>query len=193
MELDAREKLLSPGMAVADLGAAPGGWTQVAVAKVKPVGFDGVSDGSPGVSDGPDGVSDGSGGRVVAADLLGMAPVGGAVFVRGDFAEVATRAKIAAALGGKADVVLSDMSPNLSGIASSDQAAALRLAELVAEFCGECLRPGGKLLMKSFAGEAEGDVRRVLAEGFADVRERRPEATRAGSRERFYVATRGGE
>ena len=166
LQINQADQLLRPGLAVVDLGAAPGGWTQVAVQLANP------------------------GGKIVAADLLPVQPVPGATFVQGDFARAQTREKIVAALGRPADLVLSDLAPNLSGIPHADQARHADLARLVADFCQDHLRPGGKLLMKSFAGEAENDIRQILKPAFSAVRVRNPQASRAQSRESFIVAIR---
>ena len=159
------EALIRPGDTIADLGAAPGGWTQVATRLAKP------------------------GGNVVAADLLPMQPVAGAVFVQGDFAEEQTRSQIADALQKPADIILSDLAPNISGVPPADLARAADLAQLVANFCETQLRPGGKLLLKSFA--AQDEVAQILQPFFSAVRIRHPQASRRESRERFFVAIRG--
>ena len=159
------EALIRPGDTIADLGAAPGGWTQVATRLASP------------------------GGNVVAADLLPMQPVSGAVFVQGDFADEQNRRQIAEALQKPADIILSDLAPNITGIPPADLARAADLAQLVADFCETHLRPGGKLLLKSFASQDE--VARILKPLFSAVRIRHPQASRRESRERFFVAIRG--
>ena len=164
LQINESDDILRPGMTAADLGAAPGGWTQVAAQLVRPDGI------------------------VVAADILPMSPVPGAVIVRGDFSEAENRAEIARALGGAADAVLSDLAPNLSGVPHADQARAAELAEIVAEFCRENLRPGGKILLKSFAPPE--DIKRILHPLFDKIRVRHPKASRTRSSERFFVATR---
>lgn len=164
LQINQAEHLLRPGLVVADLGAAPGGWTQVAAQLVAPDG------------------------RVVAADLLPMQSVPGAVVVTGDFARADIRARVAAALEGAADLVLSDLAPNLSGVPHADQARAADLAELVVQFCRDRLRPDGRLLMKSFAPPEE--IRALLNPFFHPPRIRHPQASRTRSAERFFVATR---
>ena len=164
LQINESDDILRPGMTVADLGAAPGGWTQIAAQLVRPSGV------------------------VVSADILPMSPVAGARIVRGDFAAAETRARIARALGGPADAALSDLAPNLSGIPHADQARAAELAEMVAAFCRENLRPGGKLLMKSFAPPE--DIARILRPLFDGLRVRHPRASRPQSGERFFIATR---
>ena len=130
LEIDQKDRLLKPGMRVLDLGAAPGGWSQVAGRKAGP------------------------GGRVVAIDLLEIAPISQVKLLRGDLREAQARAAAREALGGAADLVLSDLSPNLSGISAVDQARAAELAQLALEFAGEVLKPSGALLVKVFQGEA---------------------------------------
>ena len=128
-EIARRDRLLAPGMTVVDLGAAPGGWSQVAAEQV------------------------GARGRVIALDLLDMRGTAGVTFIRGDFRDVAVLAELERALGShKVDLVLSDMAPNLSGIASADQARALALAELAHDFSLKHLKPQGNLLVKVFQG-----------------------------------------
>ncbi|GIX31082.1 MAG: ribosomal RNA large subunit methyltransferase E [Porticoccaceae bacterium] len=165
LELDRRDRLFAPGQRVVDLGAAPGGWTQVAVERVGPKG------------------------RVVALDLLPMAPVPGAVVLRGDFTEEAVFELLLAALEGEAvDLVLSDMAPNMSGVKAVDQPRALLLAELAADFARRTLRPGGALVVKVFQGEGFDALLRDLRRHFAAVATRKPEASRARSAELYLVA-----
>ena len=160
-----RDRLLKPGMIVVDLGAAPGGWSQIAAERVGPRG------------------------RVIALDLLDMAPLRGVTFIRGDPRDDAVVAKLENALGGqKADLVLSDMAPNLSGIAATDQARALELAELALDFGLKHLKPQGKFLVKSFQGAAfEGFLKNLRAR-FRTVAVRKPEASRSRSREVYLLA-----
>lgn len=167
LEIDARDQLLKPGAKVVDLGAAPGGWSQVAASKVKP------------------------GGRVVAVDLLEIAPISGVVVLRGDFLEAPIRQRACEELGGdRADVVLCDLSPNLSGIASVDQARATRLVKQAIEFCGQALNPEGAFLVKVFQGEAFDEVLGAMRHWFRSVAVRKPGASRGESRE-AYVLGRG--
>ena len=163
-EIDARDKLLRPGVNVVDLGAAPGGWSQVAAGRVGPAG------------------------RVVAVDLLEITPISGVMVLRGDVREVQVREAVRASLAGPADVVLCDLSPNISGIASADQANAARLAELAIEFSREVLKPTGVLLLKAFQGEAFGEVLARLRAGFGSVVTRKPAASRGESRETYLLA-----
>lgn len=164
IEVNTRERLLIPGFRVADLGAAPGGWSQVAAEAVGPRG------------------------RVVAIDLLEVAPVPGVLVLQGDFRDSALRASIAAALGGKLDVVLSDLSPNLSGIASTDQARAAELVRLALEFSREHLKSEGSLLVKVFQGAEFEEVLREIRQAFHKVRVLKPAASRDESRETYLLA-----
>jgi len=164
LEIDAREGLLRPGARVVDLGAAPGGWSQVAARKV------------------------GRQGRVIALDLLEMAPLRGVTVLQGDFADPALRDAVRRALAGPADVVLCDLSPNLSGIASADQARAAALVELAASFAREVLQPEGTFLCKMFHGEAFSGLLALLKRSFGSVQVRKPAASRSESRETYVLA-----
>jgi 23S rRNA (uridine2552-2'-O)-methyltransferase len=167
IEIDDRDRILAPGAVVVDLGAAPGGWTQVSVMRAGPKG------------------------RVVAIDLLEMEPVAGATFLRGDFAGTAGLAAVEAALAGaKADAVLSDMSPNISGIAITDQARSMALAELARDFALAHLKPGGAFLVKLFQGAGYEEYHRSLRAAFAKVVVRKPDASRGESAE-LYLLARG--
>lgn len=164
-ELALQDGLIRPGMLIVDLGAAPGGWTQVAAELAGPQG------------------------RVIAVDILEMAPVAGAQFIRGHFGEDEVLAAVVAALGErKADLVLSDMAPNISGIAPVDQARSMRLAELALEFACKCLKPGGNLLVKGFQGEAFEQLRVALKRRFRQVLTRKPGASRSRSNEIYLLA-----
>ena len=164
IEIDARERLLRPGATVVDLGAAPGGWSQVAARSV------------------------GAKGRVVAVDLLEMAPLAGVRFIQGSFMEEGVRARVREAIGGKADVVLSDMLPNVSGIASADQARAAELVIAAVGFCREVLKPEGAFLVKIFQGSEFSAVLGVLRAAFSSVASRKPAASRGQSRETYLLA-----
>jgi 23S rRNA (uridine2552-2'-O)-methyltransferase len=166
MEIDARDRLLRPGMTVVDLGSAPGGWSQVAAERV------------------------GARGRVVALDLLEMAPVSGVAFLQGDFRDPAVEARLADLLGGTgADLVLSDMAPNISGVAVTDQARSIELAELAMEFACRRLQPGGRFLVKVFHGEGfEGFLRQMRAR-FRKVAVRKPGASRDRSSETYLLGS----
>ena len=164
-EIHERDKLLRPGMVVVDLGSAPGGWSQVAAGQV------------------------GSSGAVVAIDLLPMAPVPGVAFVQADFTSRAGLEAVAKALAGrKADVVLSDMAPNMSGIPMSDQARSMALAESALEFARLHLKPEGALLVKVFQGAGIDEFLQALRAAFAKVLVRKPESSRGESAEQYLLA-----
>jgi len=165
LELDARDKLLRPGMTVVDLGAAPGSWTQVLRERV------------------------GSSGRIVAVDLLPMDPLAGVVFVQADFREDEGLAAVEEALGGKpCDLVVSDLAPNLSGVESADQARSVHLGELALDFAISHLRDGGDLAIKVFQGSGLAELQRAIAARFDKVYVRKPKSSRDRSRETFLVA-----
>jgi 23S rRNA (uridine2552-2'-O)-methyltransferase len=161
IELDQREKLFRPGVIVVDLGAAPGSWSQVAVQKTSP------------------------GGKVIAVDLLDIAPISGVTVLKGDFRE----AKLLEALEGRrADVVLSDALPNLSGIPNVDQARAAELSLAAIDFCQKALQPRGVFVLKAFHGEAFDEVLQRLKQLFGKVDVRKPDASRGQSRETYVIA-----
>jgi 23S rRNA (uridine2552-2'-O)-methyltransferase len=164
IELAERDKLLSAGMTAVDLGAAPGSWSQVMRERL------------------------GRAGKIVAIDLLPMDGIAGVTFVQGDFREEAGLAALAAALGNaRADLVVSDMAPNLSGIDAADQARSVHLGELALEFAVGHLAPGGALLVKVFHGAGLSEFQREMARHFAKVYVRKPKASRDRSRETFLV------
>ena len=164
-QLAERDKLLKPGMTVVDLGAAPGGWSQVA------------------------GRIAGETGRVVAVDLLEMTPVAGVKFIRGDFGEDAVLAEVEQAIGADGvDLVLSDMAPNISGVASVDQARSVALAELALDFAVNHLKPQGNFLVKVFQGSGFEALVADIRHRFVQVMIRKPEASRSRSSEVYVVA-----
>lgn len=164
LELDKKDRLLAPGQLLVDLGAAPGSWAQVAAAKL------------------------GSKGRVVAVDLLPMAPLPGVHFIQGDFREQAVLEALFLALGGrKADLVISDLAPNISGIGVSDQARSMYLCELALEFARQCLKPGGSLLVKVFQGAGFAEFLAEMRKAFVKVGSRKPEASRGRSSEMYLL------
>ena len=166
-EIAERERLLHTGQRVLDLGAAPGGWSQVAASRV----------GAPG--------------RVVALDLLPMRPLSGVRFVQGDFGDTDTRARLREAMEGEAaDLILSDMAPNLEGVKVADSAMSLELAESVIDAAPEWLVSGGALLIKVFEGPGTRGLRRNLMQRFSSVRVRKPAASKARSSE-FYLMAKG--
>src|SRR5436190_1286568 len=161
LEIDQKEKMLRPGAAVVDLGAAPGGWSQVAARKVQP------------------------GGRVIAVDLLEIAPIKGVTVLRADFRDE----KIIEALaGGKADVVLCDVAPNLSGIPVVDQARQLEIGLAAVAFCYKALKQEGVFLVKAFQGSAFNELLKHLKGAFSKVRVIKPAASRGESAETYVVA-----
>jgi 23S rRNA (uridine2552-2'-O)-methyltransferase len=162
LEFDEKERLFRPGAVVVDLGAAPGSWSQVAAAKVQP------------------------GGKVIAVDLLEIAPISGVTVLKGDFRD----AKLLEALEGrKADVILSDALPNLSGIANVDQARAAELSFAAIDFCAKALKPSGVFVVKAFHGGAFDEVLQRLKHDFVKVNVRKPAASRGESRETYVVAS----
>jgi 23S rRNA (uridine2552-2'-O)-methyltransferase len=165
LEMDERAKLLRPGARIVDLGAAPGGWTQVAVAKAGP------------------------GGRVVALDLLAMDPVSGATVLQGDFQDPAAIAAVRAAMAGPADLVLSDMAPNTTGHNATDHLRIIGLAEEALAFAVEVLAPGGAFVAKVFQGGSERDLLAALKRDFTQVRHMKPPASRKDSAELYVVAS----
>ena len=165
LELDDRDRFLRPGSRVVDLGAAPGGWSQVAVARVGPKG------------------------RVIALDLLAMEPIPGVTFLQGDFRSEAVVGALRSEVGPRAiDVVISDLAPNVSGVAVVDQPRAMHLAELALEFAGECLVEGGTLVVKLFQGAGFDEVVTAARQRFKRVVVRKPKASRPESREVYLVA-----
>jgi 23S rRNA (uridine2552-2'-O)-methyltransferase len=161
LELDDKERFLKPGSTVVDLGAAPGGWSQVAAQKV------------------------GARGRVIAIDLLPIAPISGVTALRADFREGVL---IESLNGAKADVVLSDMSPNLSGIPLVDQARALELGVEAIDFCAKALKREGVFVVKAFQGQAFDELVKRLKSAFAKVKVVKPAASRGESAETYVVA-----
>jgi 23S rRNA (uridine2552-2'-O)-methyltransferase len=166
-ELDQTDKLLKGAITVVDLGAAPGGWSQYAARRL------------------------GERGCIIAVDILPMEPIVGVQFIHGDFTESAVLDSVKQCLAGAAvDLVISDMAPNISGIASSDQAKLIYLAELALEFATETLRPGGHLLLKTFQGEGYAELHRIMKSRFEKLLTRKPKASRAESRE-IYLLGKG--
>jgi 23S rRNA (uridine2552-2'-O)-methyltransferase len=170
-EIDDRHRFLKSGARVLDLGAAPGGWSQVAARRV------------------------GGKGRVVAIDVLEMQPIPGVDFVQLDFLDPGAPARLKMMLGGPADVVLSDMAANATGHRRTDHLKIMALVEAAAEFAAEVLRPGGTFLAKVIQGGTEAALLTALKRGFASVRHVKPAASRADSAELYVLATgfRGGQ
>ena len=166
-ELQDKYALIRPGMTVVDLGAAPGGWCQVAQPLVGP------------------------GGRVIALDILAMEPLPGVAFILGDFTEAEPLGELEQALdGAMVDLVMSDMAPNISGMATVDQAKAMYLAELALEFVRTHLKPGGDFVVKLFQGTDFDSFVLQVRSLFDKVRVIKPKASRPRSRE-VYLLARG--
>jgi 23S rRNA (uridine2552-2'-O)-methyltransferase len=164
--MDERYHLLKPGQRIVDLGAAPGGWSQVVRERL------------------------GDKGRVIALDILPMQGIGGVDFIHGDFREESVLAQLKQALdGAPVDLVLSDMAPNLSGMSAVDQPRSMYLVELAEEFAAAHLRPGGSFLTKVFQGEGFDDFVRRLRASYERVSIRKPKASRARSSEVYALAT----
>ena len=165
LEIDERDKLFRMGQVVVDLGSAPGGWSQVAVKKV------------------------GASGAVVAIDLLPMEEIAGVAFVQADFTSRRGLEAFKATLGSrKADLVLSDMAPNMTGIPMTDQARSMELAEMARDFALLHLKRDGALLVKIFQGSGHDEYLKSLRQGFAKVLVRKPESSRDESAEQYLLA-----
>lgn len=164
-EIDQKDRLLRAGITVVDLGAAPGGWSQYAAKKLQGTG------------------------RVIALDILEMEPLPGVDAIHGDFREESVLTRLRESLNGApVDLVISDMAPNISGMAGVDIPRAMHLAELALEFADEALKPGGDLLVKAFQGEGYEDLVRDMRARFATVTVRKPKASRPRSREVYLLA-----
>jgi len=165
-EIDHKDSLIKPDFRVVDLGSAPGSWSQYASERIGPNG------------------------RVIAVDRLTMEPIERVLVISGDFTDEAVEMECLEYIGKQgADLVISDMAPNLTGIRIRDQARSMALAELVHDFCHQALKPGGDLLIKLFEGAGTKEYRQLLKEHFAKVMTRKPGASRDNSRE-FYVLAR---
>jgi len=163
LELDDKYKLIGKGARVVDLGAAPGGWSQVALAR--------------------------GAAKVIGIDLLPITPVAGAEFIEGDFMEAGMEARLIELLGGQADLVLSDMAPNTTGHVATDHIRIMALAEMALAFAILILQPGGGFVAKLFQGGAEHDMLNLLKRHFRTVRHAKPPASRKDSKEMYVVAT----
>ncbi|MET0108614.1 MAG: 23S rRNA (uridine(2552)-2'-O)-methyltransferase RlmE [Candidatus Thiodiazotropha sp.] len=165
LEIQQKDNIFKPGMKVVDLGAAPGGWCQVARKLV------------------------GEKGRIVAMDILPMDPMAGVEFIQGDFREKQPLEELEKSLDGEAvDLVISDMAPNVTGIASVDQPRAIYLCELALDFAREVLKPGGCFVVKIFQGEGFDAYLKALRHDFMRVVSRKPSSSRAKSREVYLIA-----
>lgn len=166
LEIVDRHKLLKPGDTVVDLGAAPGGWSQVAASRVGP------------------------GGYVLAVDLLPIDPIEGVDILQGDFTADAVLADIMAALGTRpVDLVISDMAPNLSGMKAIDQPRAMHLVDLALDFAESTLKPGGTLVTKVFEGAGIDQLRQNIRSKFKSLKNIKPKASRDKSREVYLLAS----
>jgi len=165
-ELIGRDKLLKPGMCVVDLGASPGGWSQMVRERL------------------------GDSGRIIALDILPMQGISGVDFILGDFRDESALGQLVGVLAGaEVDLVLSDMAPNMSGVGAVDQDRSMALAELAAEFAASHLRKGGAFLTKLFQGQGFDEYIRRLRSDYAQVSIRKPKASRARSNEVYALAT----
>lgn len=165
-EIQKRDKLIKKGQTVVDLGAAPGGWSQY------------VADYFNGD------------GQIIACDILAMDPIAGVDFLQGDFREELVLNALLERIGGQnVDVVLSDMAPNMSGNATVDQARSMYLVELALDMCHQVLKPGGSFVVKVFQGQGFEPFLKDMRAAFNDVKTRKPESSRARSREVYLVAT----
>lgn len=165
-EVDAKDRLIRPGMTIVDLGAAPGGWSQYAARKLHGKG------------------------RIIALDILEMESLEGVEFLQGDFTEEEPLQRLLATVGGAGiDLVMSDMAPNMSGMDAIDQPKGMYLAELALDLAEKVLKPGGHFLVKVFQGEGFDEYLRQLRQRFDKVVSRKPKASRARSREVYLLAS----
>ena len=165
-QINEKDKILKPGQIILDLGAAPGGWSQIAAQKV------------------------GVHGQIIALDLLDMAPINGVTFIKGDFLSEAVQQEIDSLLKQKkADLILSDMAPNMSGIAMVDQSKVMYLAETALDLANDWLKPGGAFLVKLFQGRGVESFHISVRKRFKKTVIRKPEASRSESKEYYLLAT----
>jgi len=165
LEIQEKDKLIRPGMTVVDLGAAPGSWSQIAARLVGPRGL------------------------VIASDILEMDPLPDVTFLQGDFREESVYNELLRILDGRpVDLVICDMAPNTSGNAAMDQPRAMYLCELALDFAAQVLKPGGQFLAKVFQGEGYEEYRKAVLERFQTLKSRKPDASRARSREMYLLA-----
>jgi 23S rRNA (uridine2552-2'-O)-methyltransferase len=166
-EIDDKYHLLKPGMTVVDLGAAPGGWSQVAAKRI------GLANGK---------------GKVVAIDLLEMPEIAGVTFAQLDFLELSAPERLIAMMEGRADVVMSDMAANTTGHRKTDQLRMVGLVEIAAAFAAEVLKPGGSFIAKAFQSGADAELMVQLKRDYTSVRHVKPAASRQDSSERYVLA-----
>ena len=164
IEIDDKDKLIKPGMTIVDLGSTPGSWCQVAVQRLKGQG------------------------KVIALDILDMTPIAGVTFIQGDFREDVVLKQLEATLNNKPiDLVIADMSPNISGISNVDQSGALYLTELALDFSQTWLKPNGNFLVKVFIGSGFDDMVKTMRQQFDKVVTRKPKASRDRSSEVYLL------
>ena len=164
-EIQEKKRLIKPGQVIVDLGAAPGGWSQVAVPMV------------------------GKRGAVIAMDILPMDPINGVDFIQGDFTTQEVHDQLLGVIDGRAvDLVMSDIAPNITGLKAVDQPRSMYLAELALDFAREVLKPGGDFLVKVFQGEGFDEYLRDVRSSFPKVSVRKPKASRPKSREVYLLA-----
>lgn len=164
IEIDDKDRLIKPGMTIVDLGSTPGSWSQVAVQRIEGQG------------------------RIIALDILDMQPIGGVEFICGDFREESVLKILEKSLNNQpVDLVIADMAPNISGIASVDQAGATYLTELALDFCKDWLKPQGNFLVKVFIGEGFEEVLKTMRTMFDKVVTRKPKASRDRSSEVYLL------
>lgn len=167
IEMDEKDQLIKPGMVILDLGAAPGGWSQVVGRKLN------------------------GNGVIIASDILPMDPIADVDFIQGDFTEQSVFDQIMAAVGGRpVDLVISDMAPNMSGMASIDQPGSMYLVELALDMARQVLKPNGQFVAKVFQGDGFDQYVKDVRESFSKVMIRKPKASRPRSRE-VYVVGKG--
>lgn len=167
LEINEKLQLIKKGMTVVDLGSAPGSWSQVAGKLV------------------------GDNGKLIASDILPMDTLENVTFIQGDFREQEVFDKIMSEVAGKpVDVVLSDMAPNTSGFAAVDQPRMIYLCELAVDFAEQVLEEGGTLVIKVFQGEGSDELRKAMQQKFSKVRSIKPAASRARSKEMYWIATK---
>ena len=165
LEMQKKDSFMRPGMTIVDLGAAPGGWSQIALSAV------------------------GAKGKILATDILPMEPITGVDFIQGDFSNEEVFDDLVLRIGDSpVDLVISDMAPNISGITAIDQPRCIYLAELALEFARSILKPGAYFLVKVFQGEGTDAYKALILRYFQKVKIRKPNASRARSKEFYFLA-----
>ena len=165
LEMQEKDNFMRPGMTIVDLGAAPGGWSQIAMSVVGPKG------------------------KILATDILPMEPITGVDFIQGDFSKDEVFDDLVSRIGDSpVDLVISDMAPNISGISAIDQPRCIYLAELALDFARSILKPGAYFLVKVFQGEGIDAFKAQMSRNFRKVKIRKPDASRARSKEIYFLA-----